>query len=93
MSVIPYKVSTDKVTRLSAVLPLIEGGRVFLPELPLWLDSFYDECQSFPSGTHDDQIDALSIGLDVLARTPATGEYYKPPSFLPTSLTPSSAEV
>lgn len=83
VSVIPYKVSTDKVTRLSAVLPLIEGGRVFLPEQALWLDNFYDECQSFPSGTHDDQIDALSIGLDVLARTPATGEYYKPPSFLP----------
>ena len=39
VSVIPYKVSTDKVTRLSAVLPLIEGGRVFLPEQALWLDT------------------------------------------------------
>ena len=83
VSVIPYKISTDKVSRLSAVLPLIEGGRVFLPEQANWLDEFYNECQSFPSGTHDDQIDALSIGLDVLARTPATGEYYQPPSFLP----------
>jgi hypothetical protein len=26
-------------------------------------------------------VDALTIGLDVLARTPATGEYYSPPSF------------
>ena len=83
VSVIPYKISADKVTRLSAVLPLIEGGRVFVPEQANWIDEFYNECQSFPSGTHDDQIDALSIGLDVLARTPSTGEYYQPPSFLP----------
>ena len=81
VSIIPYRVSNDKVSRLTAVLPLIEGGRVFLPEGASWLDDFYAECQAFPSGTHDDQIDALSIGLDVLARTPSTGEYYTPPSF------------
>lgn len=81
VSVIPYKISTDKVTRLSAVLPLIEGGRVLLPDNAHWLDAFHDECQTFPAGTHDDQIDALSIGLDVLARTPQTGEYYRPPTF------------
>ena len=81
VSVIPYKISTDKVTRLSAVLPLIEGGRVLLPDKAHWLDAFHDECQTFPAGTHDDQIDALSIGLDVLARTPQTGEYYRPPTF------------
>lgn len=80
VSVIPYKVNNDKVARLNAVLPLIEGGRVLLPEKADWLDQFYDECQTFPSGTHDDQIDALSIGLDVLARTPSTGEYYRPPT-------------
>ena len=82
VAVIPYRISTDKVTRLSAVLPLIEGGRVLLPDSATWLDTFHDECQTFPSGIHDDQIDALSIGLDVLARTPSTGEYYKPPSFI-----------
>lgn len=81
VSVIPYKISTDKVSRLSAVLPLVEGGRVLLPDNAPWLDDFHQECQAFPSGTYDDQIDALSIGLDVLARTPQTGEYYKPPSF------------
>ena len=78
VSVIPYKVSGDKVSRLNAVLPLIEGGRVFLPENAPWIDTFYDECQTFPSGTHDDQVDALSIGLDVLARTPSTGDYFAP---------------
>lgn len=81
VSVIPYKISSDKVSRLSAVLPLIEGGRVFIPEVAPWLDPFMDECQTFPSGTHDDMVDALSIGLDVLARTPTHGDYYIPPAF------------
>ena len=81
VSVIPYKVSNDKVSRLAAVLPLIEGGRVLIPSAAPWLDVFHEEMQSFPSGTHDDIVDAMTIGLDVLARTPATGEYYSPPSF------------
>lgn len=81
VSIIPYKISSDKVSRLAAVLPLIEGGRVFIPQSAPWIDAFHDECQSFPSGTHDDMVDALTIGLDVLARTPSTGEYYQPPAF------------
>ena len=83
VSVIPYRIAGDKVARLNAVLPLIEGGRVLLPETAPWLDTFLDECQSFPSGKNDDQIDALSIFLDVLARTPSHGDYYQPPTFTP----------
>ncbi len=69
MSVIPYKVVNDKVARVNSVLPLIEGGRVFLPQASSWLDSFVDEAVTFPNGNHDDQVDALSITLDVLSRT------------------------
>ena len=69
MSVIPYKVVNDKVARVNAILPLIEGGRVFLPQTSPWLDSFVDETVTFPNGNHDDQVDALSITLDVLSRT------------------------
>ncbi len=68
MAVIPYKVSTDKVSRLNAVTPMIEGGRVHLPDNAPWLDDFMEEAQSFPNGKHDDQIDALSIGLDAISR-------------------------
>lgn len=68
LAVLPYKVSNDKVTRVNAVTPLIEGGRVFVPESAPWLDAFMDECQSFPSGKHDDQVDALSMGLDIMSR-------------------------
>ena len=69
MSVIPYKIVNDKVARVNAILPLIEGGRVFLPQVSPWLDSFVDEAVTFPNGNHDDQVDALSITLDVLSRT------------------------
>lgn len=68
VSVIPYKVTQDKVARLNAVTPLIEGGRVYLPRTAHWLDDFMLECQAFPNGTNDDQVDALSMGLDVLSR-------------------------
>ena len=68
VSVIPFKVNQDKVARLNTVTPLIEGGRVFLPKDVPWLDEFMNEMQSFPNGAHDDQVDALSMGLDVCSR-------------------------
>tara|TARA_B100001094_G_scaffold39739_1_gene34334 strand:+ start:4688 stop:6322 length:1635 start_codon:yes stop_codon:yes gene_type:complete len=70
LSVIPYKVVSDKVSRVSAVTPLIEGGRCLLPTAAPWLENFIKETEQFPNGSHDDQVDALSIVLDVLARTP-----------------------
>lgn len=60
----------DLTARLQAVLGMIEGGRVLLPEQAPWLDAFLEEMQSFPSSEHDDQISALTIGLDVLSRIP-----------------------
>ena len=68
MAIIPYKVSTDKVTRVAAITDLIEGGRVLLPRNAIWLDDFIEETVSFPNGTHDDQVDALSMALDKLSR-------------------------
>lgn len=92
LSVIPYKVKGDKIARVAAVLPLIEGGRVYLPAQAPWLDEFIAECLAFPSSrSGDDQVDVLSMALDVLARTPVTGEYYDPPpiSDLPVSRSPA----
>ena len=73
ISVIPYKFpgprdASDKVARVNSVIGLIEGGRVFIPEEAPWLDEFLEEVQSFPGGKHDDQVDALAMGIDVLSR-------------------------
>jgi len=68
ISIIPHRVTSDKTTRLLTVLPFIEGGRVLLPSQAPWLDAFLQETVEFPNSTHDDQIDMISIGLDVLSR-------------------------
>ena len=74
MSVIPYKVHRDKVSRVSAITPLIEGGRVYLPEASPWIDDFINECVSFPSGMNDDQVDAFTMAVDILSRQSVTPE-------------------
>ena len=66
---IPYKVVHDIVSRVNAILPLIEGGRIFVPEASKWLDKFMDETAAFPNGMYDDQVDAMTIAIDVLSRT------------------------
>jgi len=74
MSVIPYKVNSDKVARVNSILPIIEGGRVFLPDSSEWLDAFIDEAVGFPNSNHDDQVDAATMAIDILSRTNVSPE-------------------
>ena len=56
----------DKFTRLSDVLPRIEAGYVYIPEIADWKPDFISECEDFTadmSHKHDDQIDCLSMAL------------------------------
>ena len=53
----------DKIMRMAAQTAPIEAGAVHLPLNAPWLDEFKKEVLSFPKGRHDDQIDALSQGL------------------------------
>ena len=73
IAVIPYDVrNTDKLSRVHLALPLIEGGRVFIPNPntspPSWLDDFIRETSQFPSATHDDIVDTMVMALDSLSR-------------------------
>jgi predicted phage terminase large subunit-like protein len=57
----------SKVVRFDRITPLIESGRVWIPETDSatsWLGAFEEEVTSFPLGKHDDQIDALSQYLN-----------------------------
>lgn len=58
----------DKVSRAIPATAALEGGRVLLPRAAPWLRDFIDELLAFPIGTHDDQVDVLSYGVEV-ART------------------------
>ena len=66
---IPIKELTpvkDKYQRLCDVLPILESGYVFLPEIANWKYDFLNECEEFrPDMTHkhDDQIDCFTYAL------------------------------
>lgn len=62
--------TADKVARVSAILPFWEAKNVFVPRNAHWLPDFTTELLSFPNGTNDDQVDALSMGLLILGDSP-----------------------
>jgi predicted phage terminase large subunit-like protein len=64
--VIAYEPEGDKADRLVTQSALIEQGSVYLPENAGFLGDFRSELLSFPNGSHDDQVDALSQALDWL---------------------------
>lgn len=66
LTVIPYKVDRDKVARAYSITPMIEGGRVYLPEWGSWVDDYISCMAAFPMGEHDDDVDATTIGLSYL---------------------------
>lgn len=57
--------SGDKVTRANPISAQVAAGNVWLLRAP-WNDAFLTEADSFPGGTHDDQIDGLSGASSVL---------------------------
>jgi predicted phage terminase large subunit-like protein len=62
---------TDKVARLSGVLPIIESRRVKLLR-GAWNENFLTECLAFPNSKHDDQVDCLIMAINKLNKTKLT---------------------
>jgi len=50
------------------VTPLVESGRVFLPESAPWLPDFLANLGTFPNAAHDDDVDSVTQALNYLAR-------------------------
>ena len=70
---IPIKVAGKgggKLGRARAVEPLIQARNVWVPERAScpWVDGFLTECQAFPVGRHDDQVDAMTMALGWLRK-------------------------
>ena len=55
--------SKDKISRVNAITPVLEGGRVFLIEDQGWNDLLITECSTFPYGLHDDMVDCLTYSI------------------------------
>jgi len=66
LPVLPVKVDRDKVSRAHAVTPLIEGGRVRLPEWASWVDDYISVMAAFPKGANDDDVDSTTQALNYL---------------------------
>jgi predicted phage terminase large subunit-like protein len=56
----------DKLARLLAVSARFEAGQVLLPREASWLGAYTTELLAFPTGDHDDQVDATSQALRYL---------------------------
>lgn len=66
--IVAIKVDSDKVSRAYAVTPMIESGRVFLPEGAPWLLDYINSLATFPNAAHDDDVDSTTQALNYLAR-------------------------
>lgn len=72
LPVIAVEPQGDKVTRALSVTPLMEAGRVLLPNSAAWLLDYELELTMFPTkGVHDDQVDSTTQALEWM-RTHAT---------------------
>lgn len=60
----PVKVTTDKRTRMSTASPLIEAGKVSLPDRAPWLVRYETQIAQFPFGKQDDDVDSTSQFLN-----------------------------
>ena len=68
--IVPYTPRGSKQARAYSVSPLFEAGNVYLPPMDSdhpWVKGFVDELLAFPNAPHDDQVDAMTQALDVLA--------------------------
>jgi predicted phage terminase large subunit-like protein len=48
---------------MTAQTPRIESGAVYLPRQAPWIEDFRAKLMAFPAGRHNEQVDALSQGL------------------------------
>lgn len=60
------RVTDDKWTRAHAWAPIAEVGNVVLVA-GSWIKEFVDEACAFPASPHDDQVDAVSLAVSMLA--------------------------
>lgn len=80
--VIAVQRNKDKISRGHDAAPFIESGSVLLPMDAPWLSDFLSEAETFPNGSHDDQLDPMFDAIEDVQRLPAkdtTNEAALPP--------------
>lgn len=76
MNIIPITVPNVrdwKIVRVNELSPMIEAGRVHIPEAASWLEDALHELTSFPLAAHDDIVDSVMQGLRWIETHTTTG--------------------
>jgi predicted phage terminase large subunit-like protein len=68
--ILPIPRSKDKITRGYDAAPFIESGNVLLHQDAVYLSDFLAECESFPSGKNDDQLDPMFDATQIVQQLP-----------------------
>lgn len=69
--VMPVQRNKDKISRAYDAAPFIESGNVQLPQDAPWLSDLLTECEAFPAGAHDDQLDPMFDAINITQNAPA----------------------
>ncbi len=62
LPILEYTPDRDKVSRVNAATPLLESGRVWIPNKE-WAQELVMESGGFPNARHDDQVDAMTMAI------------------------------
>ena len=63
LPVMEYNPDRDKISRVYAASPIIEAGRMWIPNNKKWSDELIEELLRFPNAAHDDQVDAMTMAI------------------------------
>jgi len=72
LPIIAVKVSASKEARAAAVAPTCESGKVLMPKTGPLVGALVDQLAAFPTGLHDDMVDAFVHCFGYLARAVST---------------------
>lgn len=65
----PLKMAGDKVAKATPLVPLFEAGNIWMKRAP-WNEALFSELLDFPSGKHDDMVDALAMVYEMCKEQP-----------------------
>jgi predicted phage terminase large subunit-like protein len=58
----PTRATGDKIVRVNAITDIFASGVVWAPD-ERFAEEVVEECAAFPSGDHDDYVDAVTMAL------------------------------
>ena len=64
MAIKKVKVDRDKTARLNSITPLLESGRIKLPEKYEFNEEIINEFEEFPNGEFDDIVDSVTQAIN-----------------------------